>query len=203
MGGGGDDEQILLEPIRPPKHEINFTSAGELPMPLLKVEDVHFGYKDKPTLFENINFGVNMDSRIALVGPNGTGKSTLLKILAGELTPTEGLVTPHRKLRVGVYSQHSVDQLNLDMTPVEYIQSLYPEMNYQIIRNMLGKFGLPGHHAVQKISTLSGGQKSRVVFVELGLKRSHILLLDEPTNHLDLETIDCLIKGLESYEGVS
>lgn len=193
--------EAILEPLKASKMRIDFKHAGDCPMPLIKVEDVTFGYPGKEKLFKNCNFGINMDSRIALVGPNGSGKSTLLKLMQDELTPDEGQVTVNRKLRVGVFSQHSVDQLKMDLTPVEYIQELYPELKYQEIRNMLGKFGLPGNLAVQKIDTLSGGQKSRVVFVELGLKRSHILMLDEPTNHLDLETIDCLIRGLKDFEG--
>jgi len=195
------DADDLLERPELNKMSIIFQSAGELPMPVVKVEDVTFGYPGKPALFEKINFGLNLDSRVALVGANGTGKSTLLKLVTEELTPREGMVTLNRKLRTGLYTQHSVDQLEFGITPVEYIQKQVPEMNYQAIRNMLGKFGLPGDKAVQKIETLSGGQKARVVFVEMGLRRCHILLLDEPTNHLDLETIDVLTSALNKFEG--
>jgi ATPase subunit of ABC transporter with duplicated ATPase domains len=113
--------------------------------------------------------------------------------------------------KIGFYNQHSTDQLAKGvrlakgelLTPVSYLHHTFPEMNVQAIRNALGRFGLEGHHHLQEISTLSGGQKSRVVFVELGLRRTHLLLLDEPTNHLDLETVDCLVDGLRKFEGVS
>ena len=111
--------------------------------------------------------------------------------------------------RVGVYSQHSCDQLAKDvrlakgekLTPVSYLMHKFHDFNYQQVRDMLGRFGLEGHHHEQEIDTLSGGQKSRVVFVELGMARSHLLLLDEPTNHLDLETVDCLVKALKDFAG--
>ena len=150
-----------------------------------------------------------MESRIALVGANGTGKSTLLKLMTEELTPTSGEVRQARMCRVGVYSQHSCDQLARDvrlakgekLTPVSYLMHKFPELNYQMVRNKLGQFGLEGHHHEQEIHTLSGGQKSRVVFVELGMARHHLLLLDEPTNHLDLETVDCLVTALRNFKG--
>lgn len=194
------EPEKLLEPIKENKMKIIFTDAGELPSPIVKIDDVAFGYDGK-LLFSNVSFGISLDSKIAIVGKNGTGKSTLFKIINQQLTPTKGEVWVNRKARIGVFNQHSVDQLDMSMTPVEYIQSLYSDLKYQEIRNMLGKFGLQGKHAEQKIETLSGGQKARVCFVELGLKRAHLLLLDEPTNHLDLETIDCLINGLKDYEG--
>lgn len=153
--------------------------------------------------------GLNMDSRVALVGANGTGKSTLLKLMLGELEPVRGEVRLSRMCKIGVYSQHSCDQLTktvklakgMTLTPVAYLQHQFIDLDEQTIRNALGKFGLEGHHHLQDMNTLSGGQKSRVVFVELGLRRCHLLLLDEPTNHLDLETVDCLVKGLRRFEG--
>ena len=199
-----NDSQKLLEPIKENKMKIIFTDAGELPSPIVKIDNVSFGYDENKILFKDVTFGIGLESKIAIVGKNGTGKSTLFKLITQQLIPNiinGGEIWVNRKAKIGIFNQHSVDQLNMDMTPVEYIQSLYSELKYQEIRNMLGKFGLQGKHAEQKIETLSGGQKARVCFVELGLKKAHLLLLDEPTNHLDLETIDCLITGLKYYKG--
>jgi len=208
-----DDDQsgqlALLDQIKELNMYISFQVGGEIPMPILAVDNVSFGYKGGKTLFEDVDFGINMDSRIALVGANGTGKSTLLKLMLQDLEPTQGEVRQSRMCRIGVYSQHSCDQLANGMklakgeklTPVSYLMHKFPEINYQMIRNKLGQFGLEGHHHEQEIHTLSGGQKSRVVFVELGMQRSHLLLLDEPTNHLDLETVDCLVTALRNFKG--
>eukprot|EP00163_Fabomonas_tropica_P023935 TRINITY_DN4145_c0_g2_i2.p1 TRINITY_DN4145_c0_g2~~TRINITY_DN4145_c0_g2_i2.p1 ORF type:complete len:616 (-),score=199.52 TRINITY_DN4145_c0_g2_i2:371-2218(-) len=201
MGTGDGEGEVLLEPIKENKMKIEFKFAGANSGALVRVENVDFGYPGRDTLFEGVDFGLHTESKIGMVGPNGTGKSTLLKLMDGELEPTKGDCNIDRRCRIGVFSQHSVDQLEVSMTPVEYIQSKFPDLNYQDIRNRLGRFGLPGDLAVQKIQTLSGGQKARVAFVELGMKPCHILLLDEPTNHLDLETIDCLIAGLQNYDG--
>jgi ATP-binding cassette subfamily F protein 1 len=197
----------LMEPFKEIKMSISFTDAGDLPSPIIRIEDVGFHYEGKHDLFKDVSFGVDLTSRIAIVGPNGTGKSTLLRLMLERLTPTSGTVWVNRKVRIGCFDQHQFleesadNEKYMEMTPVQYIQSLFGDMRYQEIRNILGKFGLQGAHAEQKISTLSGGQKARVIFVTLGLSRIHLLLLDEPTNHLDLETIDCLITGLKEFSG--
>lgn len=135
-----------------------------------------------------------------MVGPNGTGKSTLLKLCAKEMKPVKGYVWHHAALRIGVYSQHAVDQLDLSKSAVQYLMDKFP-IKYEEARKLLGTIGLPGANHEQRMATLSGGQKSRVVLVELQLTKAHILLLDEPTNHLDLETVDGLIRALQAFQG--
>eukprot|EP01114_Cavostelium_apophysatum_P020736 TRINITY_DN7032_c0_g1_i1.p1 TRINITY_DN7032_c0_g1~~TRINITY_DN7032_c0_g1_i1.p1 ORF type:complete len:750 (+),score=233.62 TRINITY_DN7032_c0_g1_i1:194-2443(+) len=170
-------------------------------VPILQLSGVTFGYvADKP-LFTNINLEVNLNSRICLVGPNGVGKSSLLGCLLGTITPTRGEVYRHRNLKIGYFNQHVIEQLDPTLTPMEHMQKLHPQENDQILRGHLGAFALGGKLAVQKMSTLSGGQKTRVALATLTWDRPHILVLDEPSNHLDYGSIDALIAALNEFAG--
>ena len=129
---------------------------------MLQLVDVAFRYPEQPELFSKVDLGLGMESRVALVGPNGLGKSTLLKVLLGDLEPTKGQVSRASRLRMGRFSQHHVDQLDLSLTALESFQKQYPLAKPLEIRAHLGGMGLGGNTALQKMSTLSGGQKSRV-----------------------------------------
>jgi len=146
-----------------------------------------------------------MDSRIAIVGANGTGKSTLLNLMTGQLMPTRGDVNRHPALKLAKYSQHSADQLPYNKSPLEYFDSLYkakfPEKDIQFWRQQLGRFGLTGAHQTSPINQLSDGLRNRVVFSQLSMEMPHILLLDEPTNHLDMHSIDALAQAIKKFEG--
>jgi len=157
----------------------------------------------KKMIYKNLDFGVDLDSRVALVGPNGAGKSTLLKLMVAEVLPTAGMVRAHQHLRMGRYHQHLQDALDVELSPLDFLKKEFPELapTPEIMRQQIGRFGLTGVAQTLPIKFLSDGQKSRVIIAWIALQRPHILLLDEPTNHLDLETIDSLAEAINAFEG--
>lgn len=173
------------------------------PSPLVQLDEVCFAYDGAQPILRNVNFNLQADGRVAVVGPNGAGKTTLLKLLTGLLEPTTGQATINSRMRVGYFSQHHVDSIagSMDMTPVEWLASKYPGKPDEEYRRQLGAFGLSGPLALQAINTLSGGQKSRLVFAGLALMNPHLLILDEPTNHLDMDSIDALIDAIKVFNG--
>lgn len=121
-----------------------------------------------------------MDSRLAIVGPNGIGKSTLLNLIAGTLTPSNGHINRNPRARIAVFGQHHVESLELALSPIQYFVRQFPNVDEQKLRAHLGSFGVSGDLALQPMYTLSGGQKSRVAFARLTFTKPHLLLLDEP-----------------------
>ncbi|KAF9935031.1 hypothetical protein FBU30_008524 [Linnemannia zychae] len=196
----------LIEKVDPPMlFKFKFSDTDKLPPPVLAFDEVAFAYSGdmKDALYKGVNLGIDMDSRVALVGPNGAGKSTLLKLMTGELTATEGRIQRHNQLKLGKYNQHSADQLDMDLSPIDYLRKKFPELpqDTDYWRQNIGKYGLTGSHQTSPIGHLSHGLQTRLVFAELALSRPHMLLLDEPTNHLDMESIDSLAEAIKSFSG--
>uniref|UniRef100_A0A6B2EDG5 ATP-binding cassette sub-family F member 3 n=1 Tax=Phlebotomus kandelakii TaxID=1109342 RepID=A0A6B2EDG5_9DIPT len=189
-----------LTPVeKEPETVIKLPDVEPLNPPILMVTDVAFAY-DKP-IFKCLNLNANLQSRICIVGENGAGKTTLLKIIIGTLDPTTGLVYTNRNLKFGYFSQHHVDQLDMNMCCVEVLQKDFPGRPVEEYRRQLGSFGVSGDLALQSVASLSGGQKSRVAFAKICMANPNFLILDEPTNHLDIETIDALGKALNIFQG--
>ncbi|GAB0201502.1 ATP-binding cassette sub-family F member 1 [Grus japonensis] len=187
---------------RPREYTVRFTFPNPPPLspPILGLHGVDFGYEGQELLFRNLDFGIDMESRVCIVGPNGVGKSTLLQLLTGQLTPTRGQMRRNHRLKVGFFNQQAAEQLRLEETAAEYLQRGF-NLPHQDARKCLGRFGLEGHAHTLQIAKLSGGQKARVVFAELACREPDVLILDEPTNNLDIESIDALADAINEYRG--
>lgn len=170
--------------------------------PVFRMSEASFRYpKTKKNSIEPFSINIEPNARIAFIGPNGCGKSTLLNMLTGKTEPTSGEVYRHTLLRIGYFSQHMVDQLDLDMSPVEYMISKHPTVTEHECRAHFGTMGISGKLVLQKIRSLSGGQRNRISFALILFDRPHVLVLDEITNHLDIGTVEMLVNALAGYSG--
>ncbi|KAG7457017.1 hypothetical protein MATL_G00241960 [Megalops atlanticus] len=173
----------------------------KLSPPVLQLDEVEFYYSPGQRLFTGLSVSADLESRICIVGENGAGKTTALKLLMGELTPINGVRHAHRNLKIGYFSQHHVDQLDLNVCSVELLLNKFPGRPEEEYRHQLGRYGITGELAMRPVASLSGGQKSRVAFAQMTMPCPNFYILDEPTNHLDMETIEALAKALNKFKG--
>ena len=178
----------------------DFPTPEELSPPILRLEDTSVGYDEKPIL-KDLNLRIDQSDRIALLGANGQGKSTLSKLLADRLIPMNGNLVRSSKLKIGYFAQHQVDELHLDETPLQHITREFPGETPSKLRSRLARGGIGPEQALIEVGRLSGGQKARLSLLLATVEAPHLLILDEPTNHLDIESRESLVFALAAYEG--
>ena len=180
--------------------KFDFPQPEELSPPIVNIQNASVGYEEK-TVLSDINLRIDQDDRIAILGQNGEGKSTLSKLIANKLKPHVGKIIHSNKLRIGYFAQHQLDELTLNETPMEHILRERPSEKQGQIRARLDGFGISVEQADIRVKSLSGGQKARLSLLLASLDAPHLLILDEPTNHLDIESREALVEALTKYSG--
>jgi ATP-binding cassette subfamily F protein 3 len=168
---------------------------------LVEVNNINFGYPNCEVLIKKLTFRVCAEDKICIIGKNGKGKSTLLKLITGDLTPLEGNVRTNNKTEIGYFGQMNIDRLNPNLSIYEEMQNAAPNLNQTTVRRVAGNMMFSGTLSNKQIGVLSGGEKSRVMLGKILLKPSNLLLLDEPTNHLDLDSCESLLGAIKNFDG--
>ena len=192
--------QPIAELLDDPSLQFDFPSPDPLRPPLVTLDMAAVGYDAQPVL-KRLNLRLDPDDRIALLGRNGNGKTTLARLLAAQLTPMEGAIAASGKMRVGYFTQYQVEELDRDDTPLEHMTSLMKGASQSAVRAQLGRFGFSGAKATTQVGKLSGGERARLALALITRDAPHLLILDEPTNHLDVDTREALIQALAGFEG--
>ncbi len=178
-----------------------FPQPDQIGSPVITLDNVDIGYTEGNPILKGVNLSIGNDDRIALLGANGNGKSTLIKLISGHLESMKGDVFRVGKLKVGYFAQHQSDELDTESTAYQVLKDAIKELPEHKIRAMLGKFGFDKAKSDTKIEELSGGEKARLLFCMMSYNAPHVMLLDEPTNHLDIDARAALIQALNGYEG--
>ncbi|MFM9937855.1 MAG: ABC-F family ATP-binding cassette domain-containing protein [Novosphingobium sp.] len=193
--------QPVMAMMEDPTLSFDFPDPDELRPPLITLDLAATGYvADKPIL-RRLNLRIDPDDRIAMLGRNGNGKTTLARLLAGQLAASEGGMTASGKLKIGYFTQYQVEELSSDSSPIELMTRAMTGKAPPAVRGQLGRFGFSGQRAEARIATLSGGERARLALALVTRDAPHLLILDEPTNHLDVDAREALVQALNSYTG--
>ncbi|TFU01174.1 ABC transporter ATP-binding protein [Polymorphobacter arshaanensis] len=192
--------QPIAEAVNDPTLRFDFPSPPQLRPPLIQLDHAAVGYNGKPIL-ENLDLRLDPEERLALLGRNGNGKTTLARLLAGQLAPLAGNIAAPGKLRVGYFTQYQVEELDADDTPLEHMSRLMQGEKPAAVRGQLGRFGFSGAMAEQKVGKMSGGERARLALALITRDAPHLLILDEPTNHLDVDAREALVQALNEFGG--
>lgn len=206
---GDDDGKMSAAPFlqrHDPSLRFGFATGDGLRIskgtPLLQVKAVTYEYPGAEVALKNVDLSISAGDRVAIQGRNGAGKSTLVKLITGEIEATDGEVWRSQSLKISVLHQHDTDALaQVSSSPVEWLGEFYPKKKELELRKQLGSFGVTGDLVFQPLSTLSGGQRMRVLFAKICMEHPQLLVLDEPTNHLDIYSIDALSSALREFQG--
>ena len=187
--------QPIAAAIEDPSLAFEFPDPQELRPPLITLDMAAVGYDSRPIL-QRLNLRIDPDDRVALLGRNGNGKTTLARLLAGQLPAVEGAMTASGKMNVGYFTQYQVEELDVDDTPLEHMTRTMKGATQGAVRAQLGRFGFSGVRATQKVGSLSGGERARLALALITRDAPHLLILDEPTNHLDVDSREALVQAL-------
>ena len=190
-------------PTNTPTLDFSFTEASFPGKRLSKIENLSFAYEKGKNLISNLSLEIFKGDKIAVIGPNGRGKTTLLNLLASELQPTQGEISLNPNVKINYFGQTNINRLNLDNTVEEEIQSALKDFTRGKARTLAGLMMFSGDAAMKKIRVLSGGERSRVLLAKILATECNCLLLDEPTNHLDMDSIESLLEALETFSGTA